>query len=324
MSMKVSVVMATYNGAKYLVPQLNSLSNQDRLPDELIVFDDNSEDQTVAVLLKEIPNIPFPVDINSNEVNLGYTRNFELALRKAAGDIVFMCDQDDYWYPNKISRMLSIIDEQPEYLVYIHDVILADERLVSTGLTKLEQVRRAGMKNRHYVMGCAVAVRGSFLRQLPDIPDGYAGHDRWICNLADMVGAKYIVDEPLQLYRRHGKNTSQIIANQLRPVGPVRKFWYRFGPFFNGEISSKEKLGLRSARAVLKGLRELASTGSNLPFDFATAADQMDLKVHRLECRNKLRHKNFLERAFAVRRHYISGGYSEDNGIKSALRDIWG
>ncbi|HIE59179.1 MAG TPA: glycosyltransferase, partial [Hydrogenothermaceae bacterium] len=93
--MRISIALATYNGDTYLQDQLNSYIAQERLPDEMVVCDDVSKDETVAILEAFQKVAPFEVQIIKNETNLGYTKNFEKALSLCSGDIVFFSDQDD-------------------------------------------------------------------------------------------------------------------------------------------------------------------------------------------------------------------------------------
>src|SRR4051812_29809463 len=102
MTETVSVAMATYNGAEFIRDQLRSLALQKRLPDELVVSDDGSTDDTVDILEAFAETAPFPVRISVNRENLGFTRNFERAILGCGGDIIYICDQDDVWFPNKI------------------------------------------------------------------------------------------------------------------------------------------------------------------------------------------------------------------------------
>ena len=86
--MKISIAMATYNGGKYLREQLDSFLAQTRLPDELVITDDCSTDDTLAIIETFAATAPFEVRWERNEQNLGYTGNFNKALMKAAGDLV--------------------------------------------------------------------------------------------------------------------------------------------------------------------------------------------------------------------------------------------
>src|SRR5213080_381833 len=101
-SATLSVALCTYNGAAYLGEQLDSIVAQSRPPDELVVCDDGSTDETVEVLETFLAEAPFPVRLQRNEANLGFVKNFEQAISLCTGDFVALSDQDDVWMPGKL------------------------------------------------------------------------------------------------------------------------------------------------------------------------------------------------------------------------------
>ncbi|MFT6754528.1 MAG: glycosyltransferase involved in cell wall biosynthesis, partial [Candidatus Azotimanducaceae bacterium] len=124
--MKISIALTTYNGAAYLQAQLNSYLVQERLPDELVVCDDVSTDETVTILEAFKKTAPFQVRVIINELNLGFTKNFEKALLNCSGDLVFLSDQDDVWYPEKILVVVKAFLLNPDKYLLIHDGDLVD------------------------------------------------------------------------------------------------------------------------------------------------------------------------------------------------------
>ena len=113
--MKISIVMTTYNGEKYLIEQLDSLRDQTRKPDEVIICDDGSSDSTNRYIDKYIEE-------NSlenwkhiiNEENKGWKKNFIDGIKMSTGDLIFTCDQDDVWYKYKLELMEEIMAQKPE------------------------------------------------------------------------------------------------------------------------------------------------------------------------------------------------------------------
>ena len=91
----ISIALATYNGERYIEKQLDSIAQQTRLPNELIIFDDASNDTTADIIRNFSQNVPFLVRLDINQERLGSTRNFEKAIRVCNSDIIFLCDQDD-------------------------------------------------------------------------------------------------------------------------------------------------------------------------------------------------------------------------------------
>jgi len=216
--MKISIAMATYNGEKYILEQLESFINQTKLPDELVISDDNSMDKTIEIIEKFQEYAPFPIKIYKNNKNLGYTQNFNRALEHCSNELIFLSDQDDVWFDNKIEYMVKLAKEYPKKDLFMNDAELVNEKLETSNLTKLEQIKNAGFQENHFVMGCCIAVRKSYLDMILPIPDGFKGHDEWLVRLADVLELRLIDKKVLQYYRRHGENESQAVYNSLIKV----------------------------------------------------------------------------------------------------------
>src|SRR5918993_2278832 len=112
--MRVSVAMTTYNGGAYLTEQLNSIFAQTRLPDELIVCDDQSTDATRAILDEFAARGTVPMTVVVNDQRLGSNENFEKAIGLCTGDIIFLSDQDDVWRDNKVATIEREFERDPE------------------------------------------------------------------------------------------------------------------------------------------------------------------------------------------------------------------
>lgn len=118
MQHKVSVVMATYNGEKFIRKQLESIINQTVKADEIIIIDDNSSDSTVKII-DEFSKINDSIKYIKNENNIGINNNFQKAISYASGDIIGISDQDDLWLPNKIEILKQELINNPEIgLIY--------------------------------------------------------------------------------------------------------------------------------------------------------------------------------------------------------------
>jgi len=111
----VSVVLGTYNGEAYLREQLDSVLAQTYPFLEIIAIDDGSSDSTVAIL-KEYAARDTRIKVVVNEQNLGFIRNFEKGCSLATGRWISLCDQDDYWLPDKIKKRLLTAIEKAEAL----------------------------------------------------------------------------------------------------------------------------------------------------------------------------------------------------------------
>jgi glycosyltransferase involved in cell wall biosynthesis len=109
---KVSVVLATYNGEKYLEEQLNTIIEQTYPIYEIIIQDDCSYDNTWNILLNYSYRFPTLIKIFRNEKNVGFIKNFLTATLRVSGDYVAFSDQDDIWYPDKISILINTIKDK--------------------------------------------------------------------------------------------------------------------------------------------------------------------------------------------------------------------
>ena len=322
--LKVSIAMATYNGEKYLQEQLDSFLAQTRLPDELVITDDCSADNTLAIIEKFAASAPFEVRWGRNEENLGYTGNFNKALMKATGDLVFLSDQDDVWFPEKLERMERYALEDPEALVVMNDAALTDHALNDTGLTKLGQIATAGMSDSSFVMGCCAAVRRELLELCLPIPAGYMGHDNWIVEMAEGVGRKRVFRDVLQCYRRHDENESQFIANRTTKVTRWMVFRHSLARAVTGDGQQEQMVqSCIQIGRFLEGVR-VAGARSEFPLSnsFEAYARQLEWRFLTMERRMEMRLKARWQRLPDVINLWKSGAYSEFSGVHSAVRDL--
>jgi len=148
---RISVAMAAYNGERFKSQQLESLARQTRLPDELVVSDDCSTDQTVEILNDFAKCAQFSVRVLVNEINVGFDRNFERVIAECTGDLIFLCDQDDVWFPAKIERMADALVRHPSAGMVISNSELVDENTIS--LERCLYTRKLPSKERYYSQG---------------------------------------------------------------------------------------------------------------------------------------------------------------------------
>jgi glycosyltransferase involved in cell wall biosynthesis len=109
--MTLSVAMCTYNGSKFINDQLNSIIEQSRKVDEIIIFDDCSTDTTVQIIAEYIEKYPGLIQLFRNEKNLKSTKNFENAIAKCTGDYIFLADQDDVWDFHKVEKIIAKFEQ---------------------------------------------------------------------------------------------------------------------------------------------------------------------------------------------------------------------
>ncbi|WP_256857738.1 glycosyltransferase [Solemya velum gill symbiont] len=213
------MAMATFNGEKFLAEQLDSFLLQSYMPDELVVCDDCSIDNSINILYSFKEKAPFDVVVESNINNLGYTQSFSKVLSKCTGDIVFLSDQDDVWCPNKIDEIVEYFVSNPDVWILSHDGYITDESGIRSGQTKAAQIKRGYGKNVIPQTGALSAVRKIFLDVALPIPDNIIGHDLWIHKLASFFpNRKAQLKESLQDIRRHSSNTSEWIVNKHKKI----------------------------------------------------------------------------------------------------------
>ncbi|MBC8032314.1 MAG: glycosyltransferase family 2 protein [Pyrinomonadaceae bacterium] len=213
-----SIAMCTYNGARHLSEQLDSISTQSRLPDELVICDDASTDDTRAILTDFAASAPFPVHLHFNERNLGSTKNFECAIRQCTGDMIALCDQDDVWLPEKLSALETKFASVPSVGLIFSDAEVIDESARSAGYTLWEKlsIRNAELRSLRSqravdallqgstVTGATMAFRGRFKELVLPIPNDLPViHDAWIALLVAAVSQVFPFATPLIRYRQH-------------------------------------------------------------------------------------------------------------------------
>ncbi|MEH7253891.1 glycosyltransferase family 2 protein [Neobacillus niacini] len=216
--MKKSVCVATYNGAEFIVRQLDSVLKQLNHDDEVLIFDDSSKDNTVE-LIKEAYGSR--VQVHVNEKNLGAIKSFERAISFATGDIIFLCDQDDIWEDHKVATIMKAFEDQKADLV-IHDAFVVDGNLAvmnpSWNDYNHNNINQGIVGNifKNAFTGAFMAFKKDLIPDILPFPAEIEMHDQWIA-LVCMLKKKKIVfiQEPLMKYVRHGGNVTGIKKRPL-------------------------------------------------------------------------------------------------------------
>ena len=226
-SEKVAVVLAACNGGRHLRMQLESILRQTRLPDIILVADDVSDDDTLNII-EDFSNSTRIVRYIKNEKRIGHVRNFEMLLSKVLDyDYVFLSDQDDFWYENKIDRMLDVLRMSGGLVFSNADIV--DENGGGVSETWFERIASHGGAERAYGLGCTTALSSRLLRAALPIPKG-SGHDVWLHFVAANLGCRYKIDESLMHYRIHSSGTSKSKAKQ-KPIDGFKYLKMRGGVY---------------------------------------------------------------------------------------------
>lgn len=220
-----SIVMCTYRGERFLAEQLESLRAQTAPPAEVIAQDDGSDDGTMGILERFTESWP-ALRIFRNERRLGFASNFASAIRRATGDVIFPCDQDDVWHPRKLERMLGVFAADDALALAYCDASLVDEngRELEPSLiarNNLETSLSFGRLLRSNPLpGICLAFRSSLRADLTPFPPGWE-HDYWALAVATGLGRKLAsVPEPLVHYRQH---VGQVIGGDTRLAARWRR-----------------------------------------------------------------------------------------------------
>lgn len=208
--------MAAYNGERFIATQISSILEQLGPEDELIISDDQSRDNTVAII-KSFKDTRIKLFIHSSKA--GPVENFENALNQASGDIIFLSDQDDIWLPGKVSAQIFWLNN---YDLVTSDAAVVDEKgsLLYPSFHNINKSGNGFIRNwiNNGFMGCCMAFNKKVLNYVLPFPKKIAMHDSWIGLNVSLVGKCYFLDKPLIHYRRHSNNTMPSFAKNHLPL----------------------------------------------------------------------------------------------------------
>lgn len=271
------MVLCTHNGAEYVGQQVRSILAQDPQPDELVLGDDASADNTVAIVEDLIAQHSaagghVELVVIRHDPALGVVANFADALDRARGDLIALSDQDDVWHVGKLAAMTAAFDADPALLLVHTDARLVDALGTPLGMTVLEALEitsgeRSGLERgdafstllrRNLVTGATAVIRRELLSMAAPFPSGWV-HDEWLAAVAAAVGTLRLLPEALIDYRQHGSN--QIGAR--RPG--MRERWEKL----------RETREPRASRMVSRSqelVDALVRLGSKVPAEHLAAA----------------------------------------------------
>lgn len=212
---KITVLMATYNGAVFLAEQLDSIASQSLRPERLIISDDGSTDTTQHIIRQFMKRAPFPV-LFKDGPKQGMAQNMLSLLRQAPSGYTAFADQDDVWLPNKLARAQKSLSNLPSNLpaLYTARRIIADSNLDPIGISPMHRraptlanalLQNIAPSNTMVLNSCALSLIQ------PAIPEALNGplpfHDWWIYQLVTSSNG-YVVSDPAPVlqYRQHNNN----------------------------------------------------------------------------------------------------------------------
>jgi glycosyltransferase involved in cell wall biosynthesis len=239
----ISVALCTFNGGKYIKEQLESIINQTRVPDEIVICDDGSYDDTIRIIETYMDNSSILFRVMKNEGEpLGVINNFEKAISLTSGELIFLSDQDDIWCQDKVETMLNFFNLHPDAIMLFTNGFLVNEsgQVLGKSLWEAcdfndhlreewkdqEKAFYSLLKDQNRVTGATVAFRKELKSKiLPfDLPQDYF-HDLWIALQAAKLKGLYFLEQKLISYRIHpdkyvGTGNGQVYNKKLlTPIG---------------------------------------------------------------------------------------------------------
>jgi hypothetical protein len=326
--MRISVAMCTYNGADFLPAQLASIVEQTRPPDEIIVCDDASTDETRTLLQSFARTSPIPVSLYFSDENVGSVKNFERAIGLCSGDVIALSDQDDVWRVDKLQLIEQSFTTNPSAGVVFSDAEIVDRNLKPLGKRIWNEVGFDAPKQKLVrsgrslevlvygwtVTGATMAFRSEFVKVALPIPTNIAMiHDGWIALTIGAVAEIAFIDEPLVQYRQHERQQIGAPQREAAPQTP--------GGLQGVEAALRRRNSTSELHEILSALEERLSAQRHA-FDCRRAlAFAGDYSLH-LDVRANLPRKR-LSRLPRILRELMTMRYHEyANGFRSAAKDL--
>ena len=215
----VSVLLAAYNGERFIRSQLDSLLSQSFKDLEIVYSDDGSTDGTLEILQSCEKEFPHRIRGIYGEPGGNAQGNFFKLLSRVSGEYLMLCDQDDIWLPDKVEVTLKEMKRMEEQYqnttpILVHsDLSVTDQEanIRHRSLARYQKIAVNDNRFSHYLVennitGNTIMINRAFQELLSDIPDECVMHDWWLGLLASCFGKISYIDRPMTLYRQHGEN----------------------------------------------------------------------------------------------------------------------
>jgi glycosyltransferase involved in cell wall biosynthesis len=238
----VHIIIATYNGEKYISEQIESILSQTYTDYVIYINDVNSSDNTVAIAKQYQKKYPDKIKINVNAVGSGGAKhNFWLLVQNASEcDYMMFCDQDDVWLEDKVAFSIDAMQKaEDQYgretpVLFNTDLIIVDSELkvIHKSFKKAHNVNHYKTKlnqivSQNTVTGCTMVINQALIKLLTHKPKYFVMHDWWIELVAAAFGKIIYSDKKTILYRQHGKNVVGV-RNMYNPLYCVKFFIFDF------------------------------------------------------------------------------------------------
>ena len=252
---KIDILLATYNGEKYLKEQIDSILNQTYKNVRLVISDDCSKDSTLEIL-KEYEKKDERIELYIQQSNIGVVKNIEFLLKQVKSPYYMLADQDDYWLPEKAEKSLEKLNQQNADLVF-GDLDVVDKSL-KTIYPSFDDYMLLTRKINKYidsykvnylyncVTGCTVLAKKETVKKILPLPTNskYLIHDHWIGLMVSLNGKLAYMPEKYIKYRQHGNNQvgTEKISHGFKKLEQVRELFIdvKLG-VFGTYVKNKEK-----------------------------------------------------------------------------------
>lgn len=243
---KIQILLATYNGERFLEQQLESIINQTHMNWELIIHDDGSTDKTIDIILRFCNNHPTQIKLLNDGVQLRNAKdNFGHLIKNSTANYIAFSDQDDIWLPQKLELCIQTLrtaeEENNSLPIIVHsDLTVVDNKgnLICESLWKMQKTRpiekyEESILVNNFVTGCTMLCNRRAIENSTPIPPSAIMHDWWITLKTLQSGGRVIsIDKPLVLYRQHDQNTigaqSFSIMSKLRTPSRIYEALSRY------------------------------------------------------------------------------------------------
>lgn len=219
---KLCILLASYNGEKYISEQLDSIINQTYKNWELIIRDDGSKDETVTILNKYEKKDERIKILRDDKGNLGFLKNFEELLFNAKEEFILFSDQDDFWLKNKLEKFVEKIRDLDEkvlskpLLIHCNSLVCDDKLEIIKEEFIDSKIAKKTNSNIYFfeyiVQGSTSMVNKKMIKESLPFLKNVTLHDRYFHLLSQFLGTRVFIDESLVKYRQHERN--EIGANR--------------------------------------------------------------------------------------------------------------
>ncbi len=318
MNQKISIALAACKGEKWIGEQLESLLAQTLAPDEIVITDDSKTADTFLAIEPYMKQYPGVIRYERNAIPLGVSKNFERAIGLTTGDIIFLCDQDDIWLPEKVEKLAAriddshlgafcnsqVVDAEGRQLPLTHwdirDFTPEEIRLIVEG-SRADRIRL--FLKRILPAGHNMAFSAKLKNELLPFPNIPECHDSWIGYVVLLNSDWAAVNEKLTLYRQHGNNVSQFgrEGQFKRAIRSIRNNSFSWTEALFGELETQFQNRLEPELFALLHERRLHA-----------------------KARKAMNYANFWERLPLVYGEWSTGRYQRyGRGNKNVFQDLF-